>query len=160
MDFQGFLDMLPSLASLIFPGQRDPKIATQHLLEEFFIPKFEAIMSESYVGSINEIVKSEIFVGELTELYKVITVLLKIYQQAFQSEFFKENDYNSLRLLHKLSQKEYFKYCSDYGLFPDYITKGMAISLWNEIIGVDIDWLHHELVIIKYWLNIGRRSRL
>jgi len=89
----------------------------------------------------------------------VLRVLLQLYRDSFGCEFNKEGDYDNFDLMVKTSKKEYINFCMMYNIFPFYITKGMAIGLWGEIINLDLEWIQSQLVN-QICLNSGWRCRI
>lgn len=72
--------------------------------------------------------------------------LLNVYEESFGDEFHKEGDYSNILQLREISHKSFMYFCSQFNLMPHYIEKGLAQSIWEEILSRPLDSIHAELV--------------
>lgn len=72
---------------------------------------------------------------------------MAIYEEAFGEEYFKEGDYSDIEQLRSISQKAFMSFCARFQLMPQYIERGLAQNLWEELLARPLDSIHAELVV-------------
>jgi hypothetical protein len=145
MSFETFLNLLIKIALTLYPSN-DPRKAADQMIEKYFVPVHEMILRETYVGSVIEIIQKPIDFEESRPFLSVHENLRNMYSEAFSDEFHKEGDFSSIEELRSISQKSFFVFNTKFGIIPDYLEKGMAQIVWEEIVLMSLDDIYVQLV--------------
>lgn len=76
---------------------------------------------------------------------------MKVYENCFPNEYYKEDDFSSIDELKKLSEKSFLVFCYEFGIIPQFIERGMAQSILEELITLPLDSIHTEMVRQVSW---------
>lgn len=70
---------------------------------------------------------------------------MQVYEECFGDEFYKEGDFSNIEKLKILSEKAYFEFCLHFGIIPQYLERGLASSILEEILNKPLDSIQQEL---------------
>jgi hypothetical protein len=79
--------------------------------------------------------------------------LLRLYEFSFSNEYHKENDFSKLEELRQLTEKSFFVFCYDFNIIPQFLERGMAQSILEELLALPLDTIQNELVTPDYQSN-------
>ena len=144
MTFETFLDLLVKLATLVSPNA-DLKKSLDAIIEKYFVPLYKTIMTETIAGDVSTIVNKSMEPSELRPFYGAEATLLQIYECCFGVEYHKEDDFSQIEQLRAISQKAFFSFCISFELIPQYLERGLAQALLEEILAKPLDSIHRDL---------------
>lgn len=75
---------------------------------------------------------------------------MRVYQHCFPNEYFKEDDFTSIDELKSLSEKSFLVFCYEFDIIPQFVERGMARSILEEVIMLPLDTIQAEIVTKVY----------
>lgn len=145
MVFETFLNLVIKLAVLVQPDAQDVRQAADELVGKYFKPLHDTIMRDTTVGTVAQIVQREVISNEVTPFAQSIQGLSALYQHAFGVEYHKGSDFDRLDEVRAASLAAFHNFCTDFDLVPKYFDKGLAESVFEEIISIPLETMQSQL---------------
>ena len=112
-------------------------------------------MQNTHIGSVKKLLDDGVDLDSLDLIKQVQEILLKIYSYHFPEEYFKEDDYANLEILKEISIDKFFRFCKEFGIIPQYLTKGLGLNIFNDIIQVPLKTLYQYNILESRYQDTG-----